>query len=674
MKLTVANKVKLGFGIIALLLLVASLSSLWSFHTISNSSSRVNDIAVPAQQQSNYAQIQLLKLAKLSALGFTAEQHDDIIKYQTEFTTAEANFKANAVKLSALLKNDPTLNKPLTDALQHADNYAQAVNALFTAKLSVVDGAQATAAEVDQLIKMIDEAGATLLDITYIEAPGQKATLELIGGAAARVDGQLLSLLQTVKETGSYNELDQLKDSQQNIQFALNDMQGNFDYIANLVAKVDAEDLWQTFNEQMAAIKTQIDKANNLVALKTTQLTALQQARESLAKSEQEVSQAIEALDLLLEGAEHQFNTLQSEVSSSVNFAEYLTYLLMVILIALAAGIAVKTITAMLRPLESINKVLGEVAAGDLSHRLNIENDDEFGALSAKVNNLIEALSQLIKQISDNAVELRQNSSQSREEVLEITEAITQQQQQINSVNDTTQLLAGSTHDIAAQAALAVTEMQGALEQSQQIDHISGENNKLISGLALQLTDTADIMLKVNDQSKNIGGILATIRGIAEQTNLLALNAAIEAARAGEQGRGFAVVADEVRSLAVRSQSAVDEIRTMIQTLQLQSTAAVTAITRGRTDAEYCVGHTEALVTSLTHINQAITHMHEISNTIAVSTQQQLAMGEVIEQNMSQMVELTDQSAHKATRTLVHSEAVATSAAQLQDSISTFKV
>ena len=299
MKLTVANKVILGFGIIALLLLIASLSSLWSFNTISNSSSRVNDIAVPAQQQSNFAQIQLLKLAKLSALGFTAEQTADINRYQADFKVAADNFNQNAKKLSALLKDDPSLNKPLKEALAHADSYAQSVNAMFAAKMQVVDGAQATAAELDKLIKMIDEAGATLLDITYIEEPSQKATLELIGGAAGRVDGQLLSLMQTVKETAGYTEPDQLKESQQNIEFALNDMQGNLDYIGNLVAKVGAEDLWQTFNEQLAAVKTQSTAANGLVALKTTQLNALQQAKLQLAKSEQEIGQAVASLDLL---------------------------------------------------------------------------------------------------------------------------------------------------------------------------------------------------------------------------------------------------------------------------------------------------------------------------------------------------------------------------------------
>lgn len=674
MKLTVANKVKLGFGVIALLLLIASLSSLWSFFTISSSSTKVNDIAVPAQQQSNLAQIQLLKLAKLSALGYTAEQSADISKYQSEFVTAADSFNNVSKQLSQLLKDDPSLNKPLKDALAQAALYAEAVNSMFAAKLQAIDGAAASTAELDVLVKLIDEAGATLLDITYIEAGNQKATLELIAGAAGRVDGQLLSLMQTVRETAGYTEAEQLNESLQNIEFAFTDMQANLDYIGNLVGKVGAEDLWQTFNDQLTAVKDRIKATDNLVALKNKQLAAADQAKQDLAKSEETVSQAVASLDLLLDGAENQFNSLQSDVSSSLSFAVLRTIVLMIVLIGLAVAIAVKTITSMLRPLGSINKALDEVTSGDLTHRLRIVNDDEFGALSTKVNSLIESLSQLIRQISTNALELGHSSSRSREEVLEITEALTQQQQQIGVVNETTQLLANSTHDIADQASLAVEEMQGALKQSQQIDHISSENNKLISNLAVQLTDTADIMLKVNEQSKNIGGILATIRGIAEQTNLLALNAAIEAARAGEQGRGFAVVADEVRSLAVRSQTAVDEIRTMIQILQQHSTSAVNSITRGRSDAEYCVGHTEELVSSLVQVTHAITHMHDISTAIAGATQQQLAMGEVIQQNMHQMVNLSDQSAEKAHQTLQHSQDVAISAEHLQDSICTFKV
>jgi len=674
MKLTVAHKVSIGFGFIALLLLIASLSSLWSFAVVSDASSRVNEIAVPAQQQSNNAQIQLLKLAKLSALGFTAENKTDIAKYQTEFATAEKQYQNNINSLQKLLLSDAELGQALTVATQHYNNYVSAVTLMFSARLNTLKTAETAAAELTALVQLIDDAGATLLDISYLEVPGKKSQLELIAGAAGRVDGQLLTLMQTVRETNAFTDIKQLSDSQQNIEFALSDMQGNLDYINNLVPEVGAEELWASFNEQLSLIKSRVAAADSLVVQKQQQLEALAEARQQLAASEQAVTQAVAALDQVLTGAGQQFSSLQDEMSGTLSFGTARTFVLMLVLIALAGAAAYFTINAMLRPLASINKVLVEVAAGDLTRQLTIDNDDEFGALSARVNSLIKALRELINGISANANELQQSSALSRTEVSEINHALEQQQQQIAAVNDTTMQLADNTHQIANQAQQAVSEMQHALTQSQQIDSISSQNSHLITGLASQLTETADIMLKVNDQSNNIGSILATIRGIAEQTNLLALNAAIEAARAGEQGRGFAVVADEVRSLAVRSQGATDEIRQMIQILQQQSTAAVQAINRGKTDADSCVGHTGELVQSLGNINQAITQMHGISAAIAEATGNQLQLGSAISQNMSRMVELAEQSSEKAGRTLTHSDAVAQSADALQQSIHTFKI
>lgn len=674
MKLTVAHKVSIGFGFIALLLLIASLSSLWSFAVVSDASSRVNEIAVPAQQQSNNAQIQLLKLAKLSALGFTAENKTDIHKYQSEFTAAEKQYQNDINTLQKLLLADPQLNKALNLATEHYTNYVSAVTLMFSARLKTLSSAETAAVELTQLVQLIDDAGATLLDISYLEVAGKKSQLELIAGAAGRVDGQLLTLMQTVRETNAFTDIKQLSDSQQNIEFALSDMQGNLDYIANLVPEVGAEELWESFNGQLNLIKSRVAAPDSLVVQKQQQLQALSEARQQLAASEQAVTQAVAALDQVLTGAGQQFSSLQDEMSGTLSFGTARTFVLMLVLIVLAGAAAYFTINAMLRPLASINKVLGEVAAGDLTHQLTIDNEDEFGALSAKVNSLIKALRELINGISANANELQQSSVLSRTEVSEINSALEQQQQQIAAVNDTTVQLADNTHQIANQAQQAVSEMQNALTQSQQIDAISTENSNLITGLASQLSETADIMLKVNDQSNNIGSILATIRGIAEQTNLLALNAAIEAARAGEQGRGFAVVADEVRSLAVRSQGATDEIRQMIQTLQQQSTAAVQAINRGKADADSCVGHTSELVQSLTSINLAITQMHGISAAIAEATGNQLQLGSAIGQNMSRMVELAEQSSDKAGRTLTHSDAVAQSADELQQSIHTFKI
>lgn len=673
-QLKVAHKVIIGFGFIALLLLLSSASALLSFSAITQSSEQVNALAVPVQQQSNAAQIQLLKLAKLSALGYTAETDPAIQSYQQQFDNGSADLRQQLATLATLTAGESRF----TDILSNIDNryqqYASAVDSMFNARLQSNALQHQVQTEFAALEQLIDNIGANLLDISYLELPGGAGQMELIAGSANRIDGQLLGLLNTLKEVAAYDDKSQAETAQENISFSLSDMQVNIDYMANLVSGQNTDGLWQDVTQQLTELTARLQGGNSLANIKLAQVQAQQQARQDLNQSEQRVDQVIAALDSLLSAADSQFAALQQNVSDSVSSGNARTLSLMLVLIVLAVAAAYLTINAMLRPLSGINTVLTDIAKGDLTRKLRIIQQDEFGALAEKVNSLTNALSSLIINIQHNAGELNQNASQSAYEVGEINDSLQHQQRQIAEVNDITRQLADSTRDIAQQSADTTSAMQQALEQGKQIDTIARQNNDLINHLAQQLTATSDVMSRVNDEANNIGSILATIRGIAEQTNLLALNAAIEAARAGEQGRGFAVVADEVRSLAGRTQQATDEIRQMIETLQQQSKQAVLAITNGKTDADSCVAQTLELVSSLDLVNQALAKTQDISSRVTAATETQLSLGSTIDKNMQQMVEVAHVSSEKAERTLQHSDGVSRLAKALQKAASAFKI
>ncbi len=314
MKLSVAQKVIIGFGFIALLLLVASLSSLWSFSVVSSASQHVNEIAVPAQQQSNSAQIQLLKLAKLSALGYTAEQQAAISKYQADFSTAEQQYYQNIDTLQQLLKTDPQLASALSEASQHYAAYVSAVNQMFSAKLTAVAAEAAAAAELSQLVQLIDERWRHLIGYFLFASARQKSSIgaDCRSGWPGRY-GQLLTLMQTIRETNAYTDVAQLAESQQNIEFGFSDMQGNLAYIGNLVKEVQAEDLWQDFNQQLAELTERIGATENLVALKTKQLTAAQQAKQQLVTSRTSSHPSRRSAGLSAERCHQSINQLQKK-------------------------------------------------------------------------------------------------------------------------------------------------------------------------------------------------------------------------------------------------------------------------------------------------------------------------------------------------------------------------
>ena len=328
----------------------------------------------------------------------------------------------------------------------------------------------------------------------------------------------------------------------------------------------------------------------------------------------------------------------------------------------------------MIGPLTRINKVLSYIAKGDLSRQLTVHSDDEYGELSKNVNLVVEDLRSLIAEISHNAGLLNVAAEQSSKELEHVSNTLAEQKETVIQVTEITEQLDLSATSILAKASDAEQQMDGALIQSNELENIANTTNDRMANLVKMLNDTTEVMTVLQQESINISSILETIRSISDQTNLLALNAAIEAARAGEAGRGFAVVADEVRLLASRTQESAAEITTMIDSLQDKTSQAVSDIAKGKSEANNCQTHTDQLLQTLLLITAAIKEMHKMSREIALSATQQNALSTEINTHIHKVAELSEQSSEKSASTQVYSEQVADLSSKLEVAVDAFKV
>nr|WP_104904472.1 methyl-accepting chemotaxis protein [Pseudomonas sp. LH1G9] len=345
-------------------------------------------------------------------------------------------------------------------------------------------------------------------------------------------------------------------------------------------------------------------------------------------------------------------------------------------LLALLVGIvAALVITRQItRPIQETLAVVERIASGDLSHNIQVTRRDELGVLQQGIQRMGTTLRELISGIRDGVTQI----ASAAEELSAVTE---QTSAGVNSQKIETDQVATAMHEMTAtvqevarnaeQASQAAADADG---QARAGDKVVAEAIAQIERLAAEVARSTDAMSHLQQESNKIGSVMDVIKAVAEQTNLLALNAAIEAARAGEAGRGFAVVADEVRGLAQRTQKSTEEIEGLVAGLQngTQQVAAVMNNSRSLTDSS--VELTRKAGVSLENITRTVSNIQSMNQQIAAAAEEQSAVAEEISRSIINVRDVSEQTATASDETAKSSVELARLGSQLQQMVSHFRV
>lgn len=673
MKFNVAARVIGGFSIVTLLLLALGGVSLITNGGLKTSTAMIQEQSLPALKATNKLSGMLAAQQRQILQAYYSSESQKIPTISNKFNQLTSEFNRNFNELSTLTAQESQFELPLQKLQNSYQTFTSNSANMLSEHLKAVQLQEKILTQRLDVEDAVDEAASILLDLIDLEA-SRDITEQQIAATASSIDNSLTSIVGTAYDIAAAEDKAKFDIIVKELDFIVRDIKNKMDYSLRHSDGIVDEGLIDEISAEIDKVFALLQGKQAIIANKKSQLAHALNANAKLSAVNGNAEQANQNMTALAGQIEAAADTVSSNAIADIDSATNETLFVMLLAIVVAIAISIAVVVPLKRSLDKVNKALDILSSGDLTHKLDASGHDEFAELSKSCNRLVDSLRNLIQGILDRSNQLAAAAEETSAITTQTTGGIQEQKSQVDQIATATTELSSSAQQVSSSADLALEQIRHANDETQKMGDIATENRSTIEALSVEVAKAGDVINKVHADSDSIGSILDVIRGIAEQTNLLALNAAIEAARAGEQGRGFAVVADEVRSLASRTQDSTQEIQQMIEVLQKGTQEAVSVMEKGSQQASLCVEKTELANQALEAINASVNQAHEAGSHIAQAAQEQNTVSQQVSEKLEGIAAISEETAIGADQTAQSSQQVALLAEELQSSVREFKV
>lgn len=674
MRITVALRVIGGFSVISLLLIILGLSSIKSVSNIGSASEELSTLALPTVAGSSDLKASFLNMGRLTFEGFISSSKQTVLSKADAYTEARRSFQQNIDDLRSVVEKQANLREAVDKVQAIYKDYDTSTTQMFTSHVESIDVGMRLTNMLAQLEENVDDASSLLLDFNDLDEINNSKDLLAVSSKTGQMESGLLTLLSTSTEYLSAASVQRAQLRSEEVMVLLKQSTERLNAIISIANGQDDSGILLEVSELITQIEELIIGSQGILTTKIIELEAKHAAEMFLEESDKKIEEATKELNVLNTLADKKAISVKQTVTNQITSSTFTVIGVIVFSLIIAAVIGYYSVRAITVPLAKVNKLLNIASSGDLTHRLDDSSKDEFGKLASNCNKLIDNLKDLIETINQRAEQLAAASGQTSKITAQTTFSIEDQKQQISQIATATTQMHTTSDMVLTHANDTLQQIKYADVEAEKVKVISATNKSTIEVLAKDVQQAAQVINKLHQDSTSISGILDVIRGVSEQTNLLALNAAIEAARAGEQGRGFAVVADEVRTLASRTQKSTEEINGMIEVLQAGAEKAVAVMNQGNEQAVVCVEQTEKASEALELITDAVHKAYEVSTRIEQAAREQHTVSAQISERLENIVDIAEETTTGAQQTSDSSAEVAMLAEELQESIGRFKV